>query len=116
MLIQAEQRRRAAAGVATDRRAAVATLHAARKGFAVRRTLAARREADRLRELRARSAASVAMQAMWRRQLAVREVRRAREVAATVPFALLVQACARRWLAKRKVRRWLILRLGLGLG
>ena len=112
--MQAEQRRRAAAGVATDRRAAVATLHAVRKGFAVRRTLAAKREADRLRELRARCAASVAVQAVWRRQLAVRKARRAREVAATVPFAVIVQACARRWLAKRKVRRCLVLRLRLG--
>ena len=70
VLLQATQRRRSAAGVATDRRAAVATLHAARKGFAVRRTLAAQREADRLRELRATSAASVTVQAARRREAA----------------------------------------------
>ena len=70
LLIQATQRRRAAAGDATKRRAAVATLHAARKGFAVRRTLAAQREVDRLRVLRATFAASVTVQAARRREAA----------------------------------------------
>ena len=70
LLIQATQRRRAAAGDATKRRAAVATLHAARKGFAVRRTLAAQREVDRLRVLRATFAASVTVQAARRSEAA----------------------------------------------